>query len=57
VQATGKLFLGSLVMEFFLLTIFHAILDTVKRHLQNRTVRSPPPFSLNERVVCVRACD
>jgi hypothetical protein len=41
VQATGKLFLGSLVMEFFLLTIFHAILDTVKRHLQNRTVRSP----------------
>ncbi|ELR12905.1 ABC transporter, ATPbinding domain containing protein [Acanthamoeba castellanii str. Neff] len=36
-MATGKSFLGSLVMEFFLLTIFHAILDTVKRHLQNRT--------------------
>ncbi|KAL6042253.1 ABC transporter, ATPbinding domain containing protein, partial [Balamuthia mandrillaris] len=35
-MVTGKEFRGSVVLEFLVLTIFHALLDTLKRHLKNR---------------------
>ena len=38
-QATGKEFVPSVVLRFLWLTVFHAILDTCKRHAMNRVVR------------------
>ena len=37
-QATGKEFVPSVVLRFLWLTVFHAILDTCKRHAMNRVV-------------------